>query len=130
MKRIILILCLTVLFSSCRQEKVISQEQYNQYAEQIGFLLPDSLKTPEQIQIKEKMIEVIFSKTEIRKNQMYLTVGRDYFVEQGLPDFCYDMAVFDNANTNRVIKEVMESSDIQIDLEEAFREAQKEFLKK
>ena len=130
MKRVVLILCFAALFVSCHQEKVISQEQYNRYAEQIGFLLPDSLKTPEQIRIKEKMIEVIFSKTEVRKNQMRLTVGRDYFVEQGLPDFCYDMAVFDQANTNKVIKEAMESSDIQTDIEEAFREAQKEFLRK
>ena len=130
MKRIVLLLCLVTLFSSCRQEKVISQEQYNQYAEQIGLLMPDSLKTPEQIQIKEKMTEIIFSKTEVRKNRMHLTVGREYFVEQGLPDFCYDMAVFDHHNTNKVIKEVMKDSDIQIDLEETFKEAQKEFLKK
>lgn len=130
MKRIILILCLSALFSSCCQDKVISQEQYNQYAEQIGLLLPDSLKTPEQIQIKEKMTQIIFSKTQVRNNQMHLTVGREYFVEQGLPDFCYDMAVFDHANTNRTIKEVMESSDIQIDLEEVFKEAQEEFLNK
>lgn len=128
MKRIVLFLCLITLFSSCRQEKVISQEQYNQYAEQIGLLLPDSLKTPEQIQIKEEMTEIIFSKTEVRKNRMHLTVGREYFVEQGLPDFCYDMAVFDHNNTNKVIEEIIKDSDIQIDLEETFREAQKEFL--
>ena len=126
MKRNVLLLCVVMIISACNQVKVISQEEYNEYVEKIGLSLPDSLKTPEQILIKEKMTEIIFSNTEIRNNEMHLKVGRDYFVEQGLPGFCYDIAVFDQTNSNKVIKEAIKNTGIEIDIKEAFEEAKKE----
>ena len=129
MKRNVLLLCVVMIISACNQVKVISQEEYNEYVEKIGLSLPDSLKTPEQILIKEKMTEIIFSNTEIRNNEMHLKVGRDYFVEQGLPGFCYDIAVFDQTNSNKVIKEAIKNTGIEIDIKEAFEEAKKELSK-
>ena len=126
MKRNVILLCVVMIISACNQVKVISQEEYNEYVEKIGLTLPDSLKTPEQILIKEKMTEIIFSNTEIRNNEMHLKVGRDYFVEQGLPGFCYDIAVFDQTNSNKVIKEAIKNTGIEIDIKEAFEEAKKE----
>lgn len=126
MKRNVLLLCVVMIISACNQVKVISQEEYNEYVEKIGLSLPDSLKTPEQILIKEKMTEIIFSNTEIRNNEMHLKVGRDYFVEQGLPGFCYDIAVFDQTNSNKLIKEAIKNTGIEIDIKEAFEEAKKE----
>ena len=129
MKRNVILLCVVMIISACNQVKVISQEEYNEYVEKIGLSLPDSLKTPEQILIKEKMTEIIFSNTEIRNNEMHLKVGRDYFVEQGLPGFCYDIAVFDQTNSNKVIKEAIKNTGIEIDIKEAFEEAKKELSK-
>ena len=129
MKRNVILLCVVMIISACNQVKVISQEEYNEYVEKIGLTLPDSLKTPEQILIKEKMTEIIFSNTEIRNNEMHLKVGRDYFVEQGLPGFCYDIAVFDQTNSNKVIKEAIKNTGIEIDIKEAFEEAKKELSK-
>ena len=121
-------LILTLLLSSCSGRNIISQEQYNEYAEQIGFFLPDSLRTPEQDAIRDKYVKVAMANTEIRNNEMHLTVGRNYFVEQGLPAFCYDMVMFEYANNNKVIKDVMKTSNIPLDLEEGFRDSQKEIL--
>ena len=130
MKRNVILLCVVMIISACNQVKVISQEEYNEYVEKIGLSLPDSLKTPEQILIKEKMTEIIFSNTEIRNNEIHLKVGRDYFVEQGLPGFCYDIAVFDQTNSNKVIKEAIKNTGIEIDIKEAFEEAKKNYLNK
>lgn len=130
MTRLFKLLILINLLLSCNQVKVISQEEYNEYVEKIGLSLPDSLKTPEQILIKEKMTEIIFSNTEIRNNEMHLKVGRDYFVEQGLPGFCYDIAVFDQTNSNKLIKEAIKNTGIEIDIKEAFEEAKKNYLNK
>ena len=121
-------LILTLLLSSCSGRNIISQEQYNEYAEQIGFFLPDSLRTPEQDAIRDKYVKVAMANTEIRNNEMHLTVGRNYFVEQGLPASCYDMVMFEYANNNKVIKDVMKNSNIPLDLEEGFRDSQKEIL--
>lgn len=128
MKKSVILFVLIGMLSACSGRNIISQEQYNEYAEQIGFFLPDSLRTPEQNAIRDKYVKVAMANTEIRNNEMHLTVGRNYFVEQGLPAFCYDMVMFEYANNNKVIKDVMKNSNIPLDLEEGFRDSQKEIL--
>lgn len=128
MKKSVILFVLIGMLSACSGRNIISQEQYNEYAEQIGFFLPDSLRTPEQDAIRDKYVKVAMANTEIRNNEMHLTVGRNYFVEQGLPAFCYDMVMFEYANNNKVIKDVMKNSNIPLDLEEGFRDSQKEIL--
>jgi len=118
----------TLILCSCDNAKVISQEQYMEYAEQIGMLLPDSLKTNEQIAIKDKMVEIYFTKTLVKNDKMRLTVGRDYFVEQGLPAFCYDIILYEQAQNNKFYKEWKKVSEGAINLEDTFKEAQKEYL--
>lgn len=128
MRKLMILFVFIGLLSACSGRNIISQEQYMEYAQQIGFLLPDSLRTPEQNAIRDKYIKVAMANTEIRNNEMHLTVGRNYFVEQGLPAFCYDMVMFEYANNNKVIKDVMKNSNIPLDLEEGFRDSQKEIL--
>lgn len=128
MRKLMILFVFIGLLSACSGRNIISQEQYMEYAEQIGFFLPDSLRTPEQNAIRDKYIKVAMANTEIRNNEMHLTVGRNYFVEQGLPAFCYDMVMFEYANNNKVIKDVMKNSNIPLDLEEGFRDSQKEIL--
>lgn len=128
MKTKFTLLFIAFLLCACNNVKVISQEQYNEYAEQIGFFLPDSLRTPEQNAIRDKYVKVAFANTEIRNNEMHLTVGRDYFVEQGLPAFCYDMVMFDYDNNNKFIKDAIKNSEIPIDLEASFKDAQRQIL--
>lgn len=118
----------TLILCSCDNAKVISQEQYMEYAEQIGMLLPDSLKTNEQIAIIDKMVEIYFTKTLVKNDKMRLTVGRDYFVEQGLPAFCYDIILYEQAQNNKFYKEWKKISEGAINLEDTFKEAQIEYL--
>ena len=128
MRKLMILFVFIGLLSACSGRNIISQEQYMEYAEQIGFLLPDSLRTPEQNAIRDKFVKVAFANTEIRNNEMHLTVGRDYFVEQGLPEFCYDMVMFDYDNNNKFIKDAIKNSEIQIDLEASFKDAQRQIL--
>lgn len=118
----------TLILCSCDNAKVISQEQYMEYADEIGLLLPDSLKTNEQIAIKDKMVEICFTKTLVKNDEMRLTVGRDYFVEHGLPAFCYDIILYEQAQNNKFYKEWKKVSEGAINLEDTFKEAQKEYL--
>ena len=99
-----------------------------EYADQIGLLLPDSLKTSEQIAIKDKMIEIYFTKTLVKNDEMRLTVGRDYFVEQGLPAYCYDLFLYEQAQNNKFYKEWKSHSGGAINLEDVFKESQEEYL--
>lgn len=58
MKAHVLLVVIVLMVVSCNQYKTISFEEYQGYAEEIGLELPDSLKTEEQIAIKEKMMEI------------------------------------------------------------------------
>jgi hypothetical protein len=128
MKTKFTLLFIAFLLCACNNVKVISQEQYMEYADQIGLLLPDSLKTSEQIAIKDKMIEIYFTKTLVKNDEMRLTVGRDYFVEQGLPAYCYDLLLYEQAQNNKFYKEWKSQSGGAINLEDVFKESQEEYL--
>ena len=99
-----------------------------EYAEEIGFLLPDSLRTPEQDAIRDKMVKIALLNTEVKNNKMCLKIKRDHFVEQGLPGFCYDMIQFDYANNNKMFDEVSKTTGISVDVEQLFKEAKEEYL--
>lgn len=128
MRKLMILFVFIGLLSACSGRNIISQEQYMEYAEQIGMLLPDSLKTNEQIAIKDKMVEIYLTKTLVKNDKMRLTVGRDYFVEHGLPAFCYDIILYEQAQNNKFYKEWKKVSEGAINLEDTFKEAQKEYL--
>ena len=130
MKAHVLLAVIALMVVSCNQYKTISFEEYQGYAEEIGLELPDSLKTEEQIVIKEKMMEIIITNTTAEKNLLKLNAKRKDFVEVGLPEFCYDMAMFDIEQSNITIKQVSEISEFPINLEENLQEAKKEFSNK
>ena len=130
MKKIVSLLIL-LAFCACSQRNLISEEEYQEYTKQLGWDQPDSLRTPEQSATLDKFIEVTLSNTVIKKNQMYLTAKKNYFVEQGLPAICYDMAIFQYHNNNKFIKELEKTeAGKMLDISEAFEEAKKEILNK
>lgn len=128
MKKSILILLLSLLACG-REYTTITEEQYKEYVDMIQLSAPDTLKSPEQLYIKEKLTEIIFTKSAVKNNKVFLTVNREYFIEQGLPDFCYDMVIYDIANTNKVIKDLGKTEIGFIDIAESYREAKDEYLK-
>ena len=130
MKKIVSLLILLAV-CACSQRNLISEEEYLEYAKELGWDQPDSLKTPEQLALLEKYKEVTILNTVIKKNMMYLKVDRDYFIEQGLPAFCYDMTIFQYHNNNKFIKDFLKTeAGKMLDISEAFKEAQKEVLNK
>lgn len=128
MKQLYILLALLAL-CSCNQQKVISEAEYNDLIKELGWDQPDSLMSPEQLEIKQKATLVAFENTVVKDNEMHLTVGRNYFVRQGLPAACYDLVQFNYYTNNKVIKE-LEKTEIgkMIDMAEAFEEAKKEIL--
>ena len=131
MKQKILLIVLMFSLASCSDYRGITEEQARLYIEQAGMLLPDSLKTEEQLFIKEKLTEISFEKVEVRNNCMRLTVDRDYFVSVGLPAYCYDLIMFQFEKNNRFAKEFNKTAGSynKVDLAAAFYEAQEEYRK-
>ena len=130
MKRICSLLILLALWA-CGQQNIMSEEEYLENIKQLGWDLPDSLKTPEQIAMMEKYITVTLSNTVVKNNQMYLKAKRKDYVEQGLPEICYDLTLHQYYNNNKVFKE-LENTDVgkTLDISEALEDAKKEYLNK
>lgn len=55
------------------------------------LMLSDEMATFEQLDMKKKLERIFIYKTEARDNRMYLSVGSDYFVENGIPVEYYNM---------------------------------------
>lgn len=128
MRLIYITLCF-ICICSCSQQKIISEAEYNEYVKELGLNQPDSLMTPEQLEIRQNTIQIAFTNTVVKNNEMRLTVGRDYFVKQGLPAICYDVIQFNYHTNNKVIKDLKKTEvGKMIDIAEAFEEAKKEIL--
>jgi hypothetical protein len=128
MKQLYILLALLAL-CSCNQQKVISEAEYNDLIKELGWDQPDSLMSPEQLEIKQKATLVTFENTVVKDNEMHLTVGRSHFVRQGLPAACYDVILFNYHTNNKVIKDLKKTeAGKMIDIAEAFEEAKKEML--
>lgn len=128
MRLIYITLCF-ICICSCSQQKIISEAEYNEYVKELGWNQPDSLMTPEQLEIRQNTIQIAFTNTVVKNNEMRLTVGRDYFVKQGLPAICYDVILFNYHTNNKVIKDLKKTEvGKMIDIAEAFEEAKKEIL--
>ena len=128
MRLIYITLCF-ICICSCSQQKIISEAEYNEYVKELGWDQPDSLMTPEQLEIRQNTIQIAFTNTVVKNNEMRLTVGRDYFVKQGLPAICYDVIQFNYHTNNKVIKDLKKTEvGKMIDIAEAFEEAKKEIL--
>lgn len=128
MRLIYITLCF-ICICSCSQQKIISEAEYNEYVKELGWNQPDSLMTPEQLEIRQNTIQIAFTNTVVKNNEMRLTVGRDYFVKQGLPAICYDVIQFNYHTNNKVIKDLKKTEvGKMIDIAEAFEEAKKEIL--
>jgi hypothetical protein len=74
MKQLYILLALLAL-CSCNQQKVISEAEYNDLIKELGWDQPDSLMSPEQLEIKQKATLVTFENTVVKDNEMHLTVG-------------------------------------------------------
>lgn len=130
MKRICSLLILLALWA-CGQHNIMSEEEYLENAKELGWDLPDSLKTPEQIALMEKYIKFTLENTVVKKNQMYLTVGKKQFIEQGFPAIYYDMVLYQYTQNNKLFKEVEKSHGGELlDVSEALESAKQEFLNK
>lgn len=128
MRLIYITLCF-ICICSCSQQKVISEAEYNDLIKELGWDQPDSLMSPEQLEIKQKATLVTFENTVVKNNEMHLTVGRSHFVRQGLPAACYDVIQFNYHTNNKVIKDLKKTEvGKMIDIAEAFEEAKKEIL--
>ena len=110
----ILIALFVVLLAGCNHtaNKTISHEEYQELLKQTILLIPDSLLTKEQLQLKIKVLDFMNQHTYIENNCQKLSVGKESFEKEGIPAFYYDVIQYQMKETNECAKECIESGDI------------------
>lgn len=101
---ILFILILLCVSCNTQSDGVISKERYQELLKQSVMIIPDSLRTDEQRQLYVKLLDILVDNAYAEDNKIVLPVSRDYFVEQGVPDFYYDLLKYSLEETNACVE--------------------------
>lgn len=111
------ILCIVaVAITACsiqqEEEKKDSDEKICKNDELLKLLaLSDAQSTSEQIELKKKVERLIVYQVVANGDSMKLTVGSDYFMENGIPVEYYDQIVEACKSTNEFMKKTLKDAE-------------------
>ena len=101
-------------FISCTQlsESNVSLKEYNDLLGQTILLLPDSVMTKEQFELKIKLLDLCYRHIYIEDNCQKLPIGKEHFEKEGIPAFYHDVIQYQIKETNECIKKWAAEGDI------------------
>jgi len=104
--------------ANTNQESVVTDGQSESVITPDDFYaMPDDMLTPEQLQIRKKLEKISIFCTEAKDNKMFLTVGSDYFIENGIPVEFYDSMVEQYRLNNEFTQTMISTcSDYEVDV--------------
>ena len=123
-----LLLCLVALLLGCTSnvtKKGLTAEEYQELVSQTIFVIPDSLKTKEQLQLTVKIHDLISRHYYVEDNCVILPVAKDSFEKEGIPTFYYDVLQYQFNDQNECVKRWLKEGDIpaeHLDQERGFKE--------
>ena len=103
-----------ILFIGCtpQSEKGLSPSEYQALLEQTVLPIPDSALTAEQMEVKIKLLDIIYTHICIEDNCQKLPVGKDLFEKEGLPAIYYDVTQYQIEESNEAIKKWMAEDEV------------------
>lgn len=103
------------LFFGCTtnvSKKGLSSNEYKELIKQTIFVIPDSLKTKEQLQLNLKIYDFFNQYIYVENNCVKLSVGKESSTKEGIPAFYYDVIQFQLEENNECIKKMIDSGEI------------------
>lgn len=103
------------LFVGCTinvSNKGLSSDEYQELIKQTIFVIPDSLKTKEQLQLNMKIYDFLNQHIYVEDNCVKLSVGKELLTKEGIPTIYYDVIQYQLEENNECIKMWIESGDI------------------
>ena len=113
--RKVLILFIVTLFIGCNN-KPLSSDEYQELLKQTILPIPDSLLTKEQLQLKIKLLDLFNQHISVENNCQKLSIEKKHLEKEGIPTIYYDVLQYQVKETNRCIKEWIESGEFPIEL--------------
>lgn len=128
MKKLLLLLFIIVSLIGCTRNvsnKSLSFEEYQELLKQTVFVIPDSLKTKEQLQLNMKIYDFFNQYIYVENNCVKLSVGKESSTKEGIPAIYYDVIQYQLEENNECVKKWIESGDIpakHLDMDSLVRE--------
>lgn len=91
------------------------------------WTVPDSVATSEQLAMKKKLNEMIWNCVQVKDNRLTLSVGKDYFRKNEIPEIYYDFTLESLKETNDGLDK-WEKEGQKVDVNKLFEDAKKEYL--
>lgn len=102
MRNLILIAILSILLFSCHNN---STEPYFKDGYDYVQLTPDSLRSPEQNELIDKLSRILVENIAAKNDKMIFLLSEEEFVAKGIPVEYYELIQKDLVNNNKFFKE-------------------------
>lgn len=98
------LLTLLLAVTSCAGN-VITEAEYKELVEQSYRSVPDSLLTEEHKRIRDLELDICGTRVSVEDNKLVLTIDRSYYQAHSIPEFYYDLLLYELEQNNRFIEQ-------------------------
>ncbi len=91
------------------------------------WTVADSVATPEQLAMKKKLNEMIWNCVQVKDNRLTLSVEKEYFKKNEIPEIYYDFTLESLKETNDGFDK-WEKDGMKLNVDSLFQSAKKEYL--
>lgn len=104
--KIFLVLFFLPLCVACVQidDKELSRTEYDKALKQTILIIPDSLLTCEQLELKIRLLDIIYEKVYVEDNNIKLSAEKELFKQSGIPSLYYDVINYQLEETSSAVK--------------------------
>ncbi|MBR4303618.1 MAG: hypothetical protein IKT80_08685 [Bacteroidaceae bacterium] len=117
---------ITLLITSCKDNtyKTLDAVKYEKLLQQTVLVIPDSLLTEDQRQFIKELENFIYDNAYVKDNLLLLSVGRDAFKSACIPEYYYDIILYQFNEVNDFVnKPHPEYPDYSFNLDSLFKKS-------
>ena len=113
MKNLIFLLVLVVLYA-CDANTNSTNDQTPKSWKETVMAIPDDQATPDELKLKNKMLEVLGEVIAVNNNRLVITADKKFFTSQGIPEAYYDLLEADFEETNRALEKMVSEQNVDL----------------
>ena len=109
--------------------KELSRTEYDTALKQTILTIPDSLLTCEQIELKIRLLDIIYKNAHVENNNLKLSAEKELFKQNGIPNVYYYVINYQFDETSSAVKKWQSEQPILqgINLETLLQEAKERY---
>lgn len=101
-----LVLFFLPLCVACVQidDNELSRDEYDKALKQTILIIPDSLLTCEQLELKIRLLDIIYENVYVEDNNIKLSAEKELFKQSGIPSVYYDVINYQLEEASSAVK--------------------------